>query len=212
VNLYLSSFRIGERPGDLRRLASRGTIGLIPNALDHAEPEILADRTEEALHEVRDVGIDVESLDLTKYFGAEGELQAKLADLAGVWVRGGNTFVLRQAMRLSGFDESLLDLALTDFFYGGYSAGVCVLAPRLDGLQHVDDPTPHPYSDAEVIWEGLGLIDYLILPHYKSDHPESAEIDGEVDYCVRQGIPFRTLRDGEVIVLEDHFPRRNPGR
>lgn len=209
MNLYLSSFRIGERPDELKRLASHGTIGLIPNALDHAEPEVLADRTEEALHEIGGVGIDVELLDLMKYFGAKAELQAKLADLAGVWVRGGNTFVLRQAMRLSGFDESLLELALDDFFYGGYSAGVCVLAPSLDGLQHVDDPTARPYSDGEVIWQGLGLIDYLILPHYKSDHPESSEIDGEVDYCVEQGIPFRTLRDGEVIVLEDHFPRRS---
>jgi dipeptidase E len=54
-----------------------------------------------------------------------------------------------------------------------------------------------------VIWEGLGFLDYLILPHYKSDHHESAAIDKEVEYCARHGIPFRTLRDGEVIIIDE---------
>lgn len=76
--------------------------------------------------------------------------------------------------------------------YAGYSAGVCVLAPRLDGLQHVDDPEAAAYPDSEVIWEGLGILDHLILPHYKSDHHESSAIDVEVDYCTRHGIPFET--------------------
>ena len=52
------------------------------------------------------------------------------------------------------------------------------------------------------LWEGVGLLDYLVLPHYQSDHPESPAIDLEVAYCREQRIPFRTLRDGEVIVAE----------
>jgi len=83
---------------------------------------------------------------------------------------------------------------------------VCVLAPRLEGLHHVDDPTVCPYPGSSVIWEGLGILDYLVLPHYKSDHPESANIDRDVEYCTKNGIPFRTLRDGEVII-EDFSPR-----
>ena len=116
-----------------------------------------------------------------------------MEDLDGVWVRGGNTFVLRQAMRLSGLDDVLTDLLASDFLYGGYSAGVCVLAPSLRGLGQVDDPTASPYPGSEVIWEGLGLLDYLILPHYQSDHPESADVDKEVEYCKREGMPFKTL-------------------
>jgi dipeptidase E len=55
-------------------------------------------------------------------------------------------------------------------------------------LQHVDDPTA--------------------LPHYQSDHPESAAIERELQYCTANGISFRTLRDGEVVVLEDFVPTR----
>jgi dipeptidase E len=87
-----------------------------------------------------------------------------------------------------------------------------VLAPRLDGLHHVDDPTVRPYPGSEVIWEGLGFLDYLVLPHYKSDHPESEAIDRDVEYCLEHGIAFRTLRDGQVLITEISSMESRPGR
>ena len=203
MKLYLSSFGFGDQAEKLRALASGRRMGFIPNALDHVEAGARAASNTQRLNEFKDLGIDAEVLDLSEYFGVSADLKAKLASLGGVWVRGGNTFVLRQAMRLSGFDFLLDELAGADFLYGGYSAGVCVLAPRLDGLQHVDDPEVSPYPDSPVIWEGLGVLDYLVLPHYQSDHPESADVDKEVEYCRRKGILFKTLRDGDVIIIED---------
>lgn len=85
----------------------------------------------------------------------------------------------------------------------GYSAALCVLAPGLEALQIVDDPDDKPYVEGnETIWEGLGFLDYMILPHYKSDHPESDDIDKEIDFCRKSGIPFKTLSDGDVIIIE----------
>ena len=202
MKLYLSSFRVGDRSAELAEMCSGRRIGLIPNAMDDVAPEPRAVSNDKAIKELVDLEIDVEVLDLRDYFGDRPRLEAILANLGGVWVRGGNTFVLRQAMKLSGFDGLLAERVGTDFFYGGYSAGICVLAPSLVGLGLVDDPQATPYADSEVTWEGLGLLDYLILPHYKSDHWESATIDKEVEFCTRKGIPFRTLRDGEVLVLE----------
>lgn len=107
-------------------------------------------------------------------------------------------------MRLSGFDMIFDELRDKDnFVYAGYSAGICVLAPDFKALQIVDDPTDKPYKELqETIWEGLGYLDYIILPHYRSDHPESADIDKEVCYCEQNNIPYKTLRDGEVIIIE----------
>jgi dipeptidase E len=178
-------------------------IGFIPNAMDAVPQHERESSNAASLWEVQNVGIAIETLDLRLYFGAAGALAEKLDTFDGVWVRGGNTFVLRQAMRLSGFDDLVANMRSADFFYGGYSAGVCVLAPRLDGLQQVDDPSQRPYSGSEVILDGLGLLSYLILPHFESDHPESAAIDKEVEYCRDEGISFRTLRDGEVIIIEN---------
>lgn len=60
-----------------------------------------------------------------------------------------------------------------------------------------------PYPEIrEPILEGLGVLPYMVLPHYKSDHPESAAIDREVEYCITEKIPFVVLRDGETLIFE----------
>ena len=59
---------------------------------------------------------------------------------------------------------------------GGYSAGACVLAPSLRGLETADDAgaVPRIYG-AGPVWEDLGIVDHAIVPHYQSpDHSESA--------------------------------------
>src|SRR3989339_1986831 len=63
------------------------------------------------------------------------------------------------------------------------------ISPDLRYLQIVDDPTIMPYKIKEIIWDGLGLINFAFLPHYKSDHPESKDIDKEVEYCKKNKIP-----------------------
>jgi len=108
-------------------------------------------------------------------------------------------------MKLSGFDKVLKELVDSKFniIYGGYSAGVCVLAPNLKGLELADDLTQKPYGDdKEIIWEGLSVVDNPIVPHYQSDHPESAAIEKVVEYYKENNIPFKPLRDGEVIIIE----------
>lgn len=206
MKLYLSSFRLGNRPDDLRDMVAGRTLGFIPNALDHLAEAERAKQNDLAQAEVRELGLDVVRLDLRDYFRQPGALADQLQGLGGVWVRGGNVFTLRQAMRRSGFDALVPDRVEPDFVYAGYSAGVCVLAPRLDGLHLVDDPSASPYENSEVVWDGLGVLDYLVLPHYQSNHPESEAVGQAVEYCRIHGIACRPLRDGEVVVEETADP------
>lgn len=138
------------------------------------------------------------------YFKKEKELEEKISDFGVIWVRGGNLFVLRQAMKLSGFDNTLNDLVgKSNMLYGGYSAGVCVLTPTLKGMELVDDVTEKPYGDkSEVIWDGLGILNYSVVPHYRSDHSESESVEKVIEYMIKNKILFRALKDGEVIVIE----------
>tara|TARA_Y100000310_G_scaffold89923_1_gene87098 strand:+ start:58330 stop:58944 length:615 start_codon:yes stop_codon:yes gene_type:complete len=204
MKFYLSSYKFGLEKDKIKGMMPKNnyTIGLIPNALDFtgADPIRRKNSIKEGLEDLNSLGLKAELLDLKDYFGKNELLKKKLDQLGGVWVRGGNTFVLRQAMALSGFDKLIKNIK-DDFFYGGYSAGICVLAPDLSGLQIVDDATDIPYG-GKVILEGLGILDYVILPHYKSDHPEAADIDREVAYCKDNNIKFKTLRDGEVIIIQ----------
>src|SRR3989338_3471061 len=164
MKLYLSSFKLGDKAKELMRLISDNKrIGYIPNACDYTDADI--NRRNESnkndMAELRNLGLDVEPLDLKDYFGKVDELRRKIKSLGGVFVRGGNTFILRQAMKLSGFDRIFKELVeREDFVYAGYSAGICVLAPNLKALQIVDDPTDMPYKGLkEVIWDGLGILD-----------------------------------------------------
>lgn len=55
----------------------------------------------------------------------------------------------------------------------------------------------------EPAWEGMGLVDYTIVPHFRSEHSESAAADTAADWLDEQGLPFRTLRDGETIIVDE---------
>ncbi len=170
-----------------------------------ADPVRRAEHQNAELEELHNLGFVAEPLDLKDYFGKRDKLQAKLQQLDGIWISGGNTFVLRQAMKLSGFDQLFEGLqARKGFLYGGYSAGICILCDSLKYIEYVDNPNNFPYSgSSETIWDGLNLFPYGILPHYDSDHFESEAIGKEVQRCIDNKWLFKTLRDGEVIIIED---------
>lgn len=198
---------LGKKGKELARLMpSNKKMGYIPNACDYTNVDIKRrnEVNKSDMAELSKLGLSVEMLDLKDYFGKTDKLRKKIKKLGGVFVRGGNTFILRQAMKLSGFDVIFKELLKReDFLYSGYSAGICVLATDFGALKTVDDPTDKPYPELrKTIWKGLGYLDYIILPHYKSNHPESADIDKEVQFCKDNNLPFKTLRDGEVIIIE----------
>jgi len=149
------------------------------------------------------LGFQPEELDLRKYFSKPEKLANKLSEFGMLWVRGGNTFILRRAFKESGMDNWLISQKdNNELVYAGYSAGVCVLSPTLKGLEIVDDPNiiSEGYKK-DIIWEGLGLISFAFAPHYKSNHPETKMVDKEVEYYKNNGIKFKTLHDGEVIII-----------
>jgi dipeptidase E len=218
MKFYLSSYKLGNESKKLKEFATKGKIGYIPNALDfsNATPSKVKVHIEKDLESLQELGLGVETLNLRDYFNKKDELRDKLNELGAIFISGGNVFVLRQAMKLSGLDEIIkelqaTDFLATDFLYAGYSAAGCVLSPTLNGYQIVDDATDTPYEDQkEVIWEGLSIIDYAFLPHWDSNHPESADINKEINYCKENKIPYKAIKDGEVIIFESQSP--NPQR
>jgi len=204
MKLYLSSYNLGDNPEKLVELSSPNKrVAVITNASDLKTVEERKEKVEEEFDHLIETGLLPEELDLRKYFGKQKELEKKLNQFKVVWVKGGNTFVLRRAMAQSGFDTLIkTKINDSDFVYAGYSAGSCVATPTLHGLEIVDDPITVPTGyNPEIIWAGLGFVDYSIAPHYKSNHPESAMVDETVKYFVEHKMPHKTLRDGEVIIV-----------
>lgn len=206
MRLYLSSYRSEETAGHLLHLAGgpcRAVV--ISNAVDMipmAERQAYARKIHDPVVELRGAGLDAAELDLRDYFGNPAALERDLAQVGLVWAVGGNAFLLRRALRQSGLDAILARrLADDTLTYGGWSAGACVAGSTLRGLHLMDAPElVTPGYDREVIWDGMGLVDFAIVPHFASDHPEAQAADRAAAYLTTNAIPHRTLRDGQAIL------------
>jgi dipeptidase E len=207
MQLYLSSFLIGDQGHKLAELARGKTALLVSNALDSSNnSEHLRLKMEREIGLLADLGIPAETLDLRDYFTSQDILSEKLDAAGMLWVVGGNTFMLRKAMHLSGLDQLLHGkVDDEDFLYGGYSAGICVLSPSLRGIHLADEPEAQSNRyEHTTIWEGLGIIDYYIVPHYRCDHFESESMEAVVDYYRENDLPYQAIPDGEVILDTTH--------
>ncbi len=206
MRLYLSSYRSEETAGHLLDLAGgpcRAVV--ISNAVDMipaAERQAYARKIHDPVVELREAGLDAEDLDLRDYFANPEALERDLANVGLVWAVGGNAFLLRRALRQSGLDHILARrLAEDSLAYGGWSAGACVAGSTLRGLHLMDAPELiTPGYGREIIWEGMGLVDFAIVPHFASDHPEAQAADRAAAYLAANAIPHRTLRDGQAIL------------
>lgn len=204
MKFYLSSYEIGNETEKLKKLVSKNRIGYIPNARDFtgADPDRVIKRNQKDMSSLSELSLKVEMLNLQNYFNKKEELNNKIKELGAIFISGGNVFVLRQAMKLSGLDEILQNLKDKDFLYAGYSAAGCVLGDNLSGMDIVD-PLDTPYKEQEeIIWEGLNLIDFRFIPHWNSDHAESSDIDKEIEFCKENKIEYKAIRDGDVIIIE----------
>ncbi len=207
MKFYLSSYKLGNEVDKLKELlpTENKKTAYISNALDFSDDLERRKKSEQSdIKQLEELGLDVEIVDLRDYFNKQDELEKKISKFGVIWVRGGNLFVLRQAMEISGFDGILRKLIEKNkILYGGYSAGVCVLAPVLKGMDLLDDPNIKPYDDqSEIIWDGLGILNYSVIPHYQSGHAEAENAKKAVEYMIENKILFKVLKDGEVIVIE----------
>jgi dipeptidase E len=204
MRMYLSSFDLGERPETLVALVgSAGRAGIVVNALDHL-PSVRALWLKKQTDKLVGLGFSLAELDLRDYFGASDTLGARLNDMDAVWITGGNAFNLRRAMKQSGFDALIKNaLARDEIVYAGFSAAAVIASDSLRGLEIVDNPQEVPPGyDPKIIWDGLGLLPFAIAVHFKSDHRESHLVDREIAFYETNGISYRTLRDGEALVVD----------
>lgn len=218
MRLYLASHRTGDAFAELLRMAGAGArVGVVSNAVDFIPPdqrEVYRRHVHDPVADFRAAGLDAYDLDLRAYFRRPEALLVELERTRMVWATGGNVFLLRRAMRQSGFDALAPGLIWADrLVYGGWSAGACVAAPSLRGLEHMDDPTVLAEGyDPQPVWEGLGLVDAAIVPHWRSDYAESEAAEACAAWMRSSGVAHRTLRDGDVLIQNGETLELHAGR
>ncbi|MCA9352121.1 Type 1 glutamine amidotransferase-like domain-containing protein [Patescibacteria group bacterium] len=206
MKLYLSSYHLGNHPNEFKKLINRENprVAVSVNALDFLDSER---RNEEfldrELKDMKSLGFSAEELDLRDYFH-NNNLAEKMKEYDAVWFSGGNVFILAKAFKQSGFDKVIEEQVKTgNLVYAGYSAAFCVLTTSLHGIELVDDKDAiaEGYEIGE-IWEGIGLIDFYPIVHFRSDHEESELVEKEYEYVVKNNISHKTFKDGEVYFVD----------
>lgn len=155
------------------------------------------------LRQDRDALVDLgfkEVFDYTITGKSYEDLVQDLGTADVLFVSGGNSFYLLQEMRKSGFDR-LMDELVTrgEKIYVGCSAGSVVVSSEIDIIRHLDDPGQAPELH---ITKGLGLVNFLILPHWGLEHfKEGYRKMMEYSYIEPQ-VPMILLTNAQYVLVE----------
>lgn len=125
--------------------------------------------------------------------------QPRLEKADVVMVGGGNTSYLMGQIKKSGLAKMLPDLLKTRV-YVGISAGSMVMAPKLKEKE-MQRLYEEPIVDDNTN-EGLGFVDFLVVPHMNSPHfPRAAELIDEVAQGIE--IPLYAIDDQTAVKVID---------
>ena len=137
-------------------------------------------------------GCLVEDLDIK---GREyQELKTILATADIVFVNGGNTFYLLEAVRESGFDRVVKELLPLGLIYMGASAGAYIACPTIEAATWKSNKNRVGLTDLSA----MKLVPFLLSVHYI---PEFRELLEEKIKCT--DYPIRVLTDDQAILVKD---------
>jgi dipeptidase E len=190
--LLLASHGIGALP----ELVGGETAGLrfafVPTA---AGPEadtkfwVQADR-----RQLEVLGCEVSTLDLATVEPADAE--AALRGLDGVFLTGGNSFLLLRHVRRTGFGALVSPLVEEGaILYVGTSAGALLAGPDLAPAASLDNWREVPELESST---ALGLVPFAVLPHdqeseFRERHDESV--------AAHPSLQFVRLTDDRAVLV-----------
>jgi dipeptidase E len=211
MRLFISSYRAGKHDADLRRfLGSINKIAVITNAKDYKTPEDRQIKLEDNFNYYRSIGLEPTEIDLRPYFHKPGA-EKLLKKHNFIWLAGGNVFLLRRALNYTGLDKWLYDaMRKNGIILAGESAGAIIMGPTLkySEMEATDEHDSNEDSaayvgdgyQAEILWDGLDLVNYVPVPHYQSGD-YTAEIESYIKRLDQAGIPHKEMTDDQAIII-----------
>ena len=179
---------VGKEPAAIRVAAIANAVDVIPDA------HTWVGESRDAL---KRHGAHVEPVDLRDWQQNPVGLRERLARNDVVWLCGGHQFYLRWILRASGADDIIKELVTDGMVYTGWSAGAVVAGPTLRHFELLDDPNEAP----DVIWDGLGLTNRVVIPH--TDLDDFAEGMQQINQQLTEaGIVTVPLREDQALMID----------
>ena len=168
------------------------TIGFIPTA---SEPDSDRWYMEEDRNDLIQMGYKLIIIDITNE--PRQTILNTLSSINVLFVAGGNSFYLLQALKDKNILHELTDFAQNKTYIGS-SAGACIACPTIDYVEKLDDTTQAPHLND---YSAMGLVDFYILPHYGSKEKYTKLADGiERKYKNRT---FIKLSNSQAIIIRN---------
>ena len=202
MRLYLSSYRVPVADELLSLYQEDTRTAIITNAKDYKTAEDFELKVSSLESYLGSLSLHTERMDL-RTFNSPDAVEASLAGFNAVFVAGGNSFALRYAMRQSGFDQVIGRLVRNGLLYIGESAGAINAGVTLKKAEIVDDESVVP----EVIYDGLGLADIIVVPH--ADSSDAAVLNGAAKMrgFYADDNRLRVLNDNQALIIVDGVER-----
>jgi len=130
------------------------------------------------------------------------ELQQALTGIDILYVTGGNTFCLLEAMSKINFANVLSAFFERGGVYVGSSAGSVVTCPDIAFAGAMDEPDKANLTTTR----GLGLVDFAFIPHL--DHPTlSKHVEVCAEAAEKTNKTIIALNDDQALWVEDGYVR-----
>ena len=125
------------------------------------------------------------------------EIIRKFNDVDVIYVAGGNSFYLLQQLIVKDVLQELQEFA-NNKIYIGSSAWACIACPSIEYAQKLDDKLQSKLLNT---YESMNLIDFYILPHYKSKEKYTKLADEiEKEYS---SYKFVKLLNNQAIIIKN---------
>lgn len=124
-------------------------------------------------------------------------------DLRGfdvIHVNGGNAFYLLLQTRKSGFDRWVKKAVAQGKIYTGSSAGSQVIAPDLGFLKKPETKLYEKYLKHST---GIGLVDFLIFPHWGDDDFKDLYLNHRLKLAYKPENKIILLNDFQFVKVEN---------
>jgi len=168
-------------------------VAFIPNAADIYNPHPWIESDRDVLV---GLGFGVEDVDLRTC--RRGDLKKRLSEVDIIFVAGGSTSYLLEQAQLSGFVDIVRDLMRAGKVYVGSSAGSILAGPDIEVDKVYDEGD---FGKTLSSYEGLGLVDFVVLPH--ADRPDYLPYMERAEHEYWEGRKLVRLNDNQAFFVTD---------
>jgi len=179
---------IDRPPSDL-------TVAFIPTASDVYENKSFVENDRNKLVELWFKIFDINIAGKNESF-----LEKHLENVDILFVAGGNTFYLLEKAIASWFDKIVKKLVKNWKHYIGSSSGSVIAGTSIEHVKLLDDSSKWPNLTS---FNGLCLVDKIILPHYGNEKYQDKMNQILRDYSNLQD-KIITLTDNQALVIDNN--------